>query len=85
MIMGVVRSEIADQPARAFVEIDRRSLIVVIADVTAEPDRGLRQVATDRISWRRPPLPGARMGVQHAGELRTRTMDRPVDHVAGFV
>ena len=37
----IVRAKIADDPF-AFVEVDRRALIIVIADVIEKTDRGLR-------------------------------------------
>ncbi len=79
----VVRPEVLDD-ALALVEIDRRSLVVVIADMADEADRGLRQ-RQQAAFHRRHRDAGAGVGVQHACDLRPRLVDRAVDHVAGLV
>jgi len=78
----VVRSEVRDQ-ALAFGQIDRRALIVVIADVALEAVE-VCDIAANRISWRRPHA-GARVGVNDAADVGARLVDRAMDHVAGFV
>ena len=83
MIMASCGPEIAHQPL-ALVEIDRRALVVVVADVAVEADRGLRQRQQPALH-RRDRHAGARVGVQHAGNVRPRLVDRAVDHIAGVV
>ena len=70
--------------ALALVEVDRRALVVVVADVADEADRGLRQRQQPAFH-RRHRHAGAGVGVQHAGDIRPRLVDRAVDHVARLV
>jgi hypothetical protein len=79
----VVPAEIANEPL-ALVDLDRRTFVVVVADVADEADRGLRQ-RQQSASHRRHRHAGARMCVQHAGDIRPSSMNGAVDDVAGNV
>jgi hypothetical protein len=79
----VVGPEILDD-AFTLVEVDGRSFIVVIADMADEPHRGLRQ-RKQPARHRRYRYAGTGMGMEHAGDVRPRLVDRAVDHVTRFV
>ena len=80
---GVVGTEVAHQRL-ALGEVDRRTLVIVIADVAMKADRGLRHRQEpaghggDRHAR-------AGVGVQDALDLGAGLVDRAVDHVAGCV
>ena len=78
-----MRAEVGDE-LHAFVEVDRRALVVVITDVALEADRGLRQRQKPALH-RRDRHAGTRVRVDHASNVRPRRVDRAVDHVAGLV
>ena len=71
----VVRAEVGDD-ALALLEVDRRALVVVIADVADEADRGLRQ-RQQPARHRGDRHAGARVRVQHAVHVRARLWMAP--------
>ncbi len=77
---GIVRPEIVDDTL-ALLEVDRRPLVVVIAEVADEADRGLRQRQQPAFH-RRDRDAGTGMRVQHAGYIRSRLVNGAMDHVA---
>ncbi len=79
----LVRTEVAHQPV-LLGRIERHAFVVVVAHALVEAHRVLRQVQQAAL-LRRHRESGGGVGVQHAGELRSRAVHAAVDEEPGRV